>query len=61
MAEDILKQYEDQVFSYTDAVSFAVMKQFNIDQAKSMIQEIADSRRRTKVLRHFERLLAQNK
>ena len=28
--ESILRQYQDQDFSYTDAVSFAVMKQFKI-------------------------------
>ena len=32
-AEDILRQYEDQDFSYTDAVSFVVMKQYGITQA----------------------------
>ncbi|MBW2015078.1 MAG: type II toxin-antitoxin system VapC family toxin [Deltaproteobacteria bacterium] len=32
-AEDILRQYEDQDFSYTDAVSFVVMKQYGIIQA----------------------------
>jgi len=34
-AEDILKNYQDQDFSYTDAVSFAVMKQYGIEQAFS--------------------------
>jgi len=34
-AEDILRKYQDQDFSYTDAVSFAVMKQFGIGQAFS--------------------------
>lgn len=29
-AEEILKQYDDQDFSYTDAISFAVMKQRGI-------------------------------
>jgi len=33
MAENILKQYQDQDFSYTDAVSFAVMQQYKIEQA----------------------------
>ena len=32
-AEDILRQYQDQDFSYTDAVSFVVMKQYEITQA----------------------------
>ena len=32
-AESILQQYQDQDFSYTDAVSFAVMKQYGITQA----------------------------
>ena len=34
-AEDILRKYQDQDFSYTDAVSFAVMKQYGIEQAFS--------------------------
>lgn len=34
-AEDTLKKYQDQDFSYTDAVSFAVMKQYDIEQAFS--------------------------
>ncbi|HOP46451.1 MAG TPA: PIN domain-containing protein [Desulfobacteraceae bacterium] len=34
-AEDILRQYKDQDFSYTDAVSFAVMNQQGITQAFS--------------------------
>ena len=33
MAEDILRQYKDQDFSYTDAVSFAFMKHYGIAQA----------------------------
>lgn len=33
MAEDILRQYKDQDFSYTDAVSFALMKHYGITQA----------------------------
>lgn len=32
-AEDILRQYADQTFSYADAVSFAVMKDYGIKQA----------------------------
>jgi len=32
-AESILRQYQDQDFSYTDAVSFAVMKQYGITEA----------------------------
>jgi len=32
-AESILQQYQDQDFSYTDAVSFVVMKQYGITQA----------------------------
>ncbi|RLB04974.1 MAG: VapC toxin family PIN domain ribonuclease, partial [Deltaproteobacteria bacterium] len=38
LAEEILMQYEDQAFSYTDAVSFAVMKQYGITQAFSFDQ-----------------------
>ena len=34
-AEDILRKYQDQDFSYTDAVSFAVMKHYEIRQAFS--------------------------
>lgn len=34
-AEDILRNYQDQDFSYTDAVSFSVMKQNGIGQAFS--------------------------
>ena len=34
-AEDILRKYQDQDFSYTDAVGFAVMKQYGIVQAFS--------------------------
>lgn len=30
--ESILRQYQDQDFSYTDAVSFAVMKEFEITE-----------------------------
>lgn len=32
-AEEILTKYEDQDFSYTDAVSFAIMKRFKIKKA----------------------------
>jgi predicted nucleic acid-binding protein len=32
-AEKILKKYQDQNFSYTDAVSFAVMREFKIAKA----------------------------
>jgi predicted nucleic acid-binding protein len=32
-AEDILRRYSDQAFSYTDAVSFALMRQRGIDAA----------------------------
>ncbi len=32
-AEKILTKYEDQDFSYTDTVSFAIMKRFNIKKA----------------------------
>ena len=32
-AEDILRKYHDHDFSFTDAVSFAVMKQSGIDEA----------------------------
>lgn len=38
IAEDILRRYQDQDFSYTDAVSFAVMKQYEIAQAFSFDQ-----------------------
>jgi len=38
LAEEILMQYQDQAFSYTDAVSFAVMKQYRITQAFSFDQ-----------------------
>jgi uncharacterized protein len=34
-AEDILRHYKDQDFSYTDAVSFALMKHYKIDHAFS--------------------------
>ena len=34
-AGDILRKYQDQDFSYTDAVSFALMKQNSIKQAFS--------------------------
>ena len=34
-AESILRQHQDQDFSYTDAVSFAVMKQYGIAEAFS--------------------------
>lgn len=34
-AESILRQYQDQDFSYTDAVSFVVMKQNGITEAFS--------------------------
>ncbi len=37
-AENILRKYHDQDFSYTDAVSFAVMKQYGIVQAFSFDQ-----------------------
>jgi len=37
-AEDILRKYQDQDFSYTDAVSFAVMKQYVIQEAFSFDQ-----------------------
>ncbi len=37
-AEDILEKYQDQAFSYTDAVSFALMKQYNIMEAFSFDQ-----------------------
>ena len=32
-AEDVLRKYHDHDFSFTDAVSFAVMKQLGIDEA----------------------------
>jgi predicted nucleic acid-binding protein len=32
-AEEILRRYHDQLFSYTDAVSFALMHQRNIEEA----------------------------
>ncbi len=34
-ARDILEKYKDQDFSYTDAVSFALMKQYGIAEAFS--------------------------
>ena len=34
-AEGILRKYQDQDFSYTDAVSFAVMRQYKIEKAFS--------------------------
>jgi len=37
-AEGILQKYRDQDFSYTDAVSFAVMKQYTISKAFSFDQ-----------------------
>lgn len=37
-AEDILRKYQDQDFSYTDAVSFAVMEYYGIRQAFSLDQ-----------------------
>ena len=32
-AEEILQHYQDQLFSYADAVSFALMRQRNIEEA----------------------------
>jgi len=40
-AESILGQYQDQDFSYTDAVSFAVMKQYGITEAFSFDKHFA--------------------
>ncbi len=40
-AEDILRKYQDQDFSYTDAVSFAVMKIYKITTAFSFDQHFA--------------------
>ena len=37
-AQNILGKYQDQDFSYTDAVSFATMKQHGIDRAFSFDQ-----------------------
>jgi len=37
-AEDILRKYQDQDFSFTDAVSFVVMKQLRIPEAFSFDQ-----------------------
>lgn len=37
-AEGILRKYQDQDFSYTDAVSFAAMKQYEIIRAFSFDQ-----------------------
>ena len=37
-AEKMLRKYQDQNFSYTDAVSFAVMKQYVIQKAFSFDQ-----------------------
>lgn len=38
MAEGILRKYQDQDFSFTDAVSFAVMEYYGIKQAFSFDQ-----------------------
>ncbi|MBW1700223.1 MAG: type II toxin-antitoxin system VapC family toxin [Deltaproteobacteria bacterium] len=40
----ILKRYEDQDFSYTDAVSFVVMDHFGIKQASSFDRHFLNSR-----------------
>lgn len=40
-AEAILFKYQDQSFSYTDAVSFALMKQFEIKKAFSFDRHFA--------------------
>ena len=40
-AEDILEKYQDQAFSFTDAVSFALMKQYNIMEAFSFDRHFA--------------------
>ncbi len=40
-AEGILLKYQDQAFSYTDAVSFALMKQFQIRKAFSFDQHFS--------------------
>ncbi len=40
-AEEILRKYEDQDFSYTDAVSFAVMKHYEILKAFSFDQHFS--------------------
>ncbi len=40
-AESILRQYQDQDFSYTDAVSFVVMKQYGITEAFSFDKHFA--------------------
>jgi len=40
-AESILRQYQDQDFSYTDVVSFAVMKQYGITEAFSFDKHFA--------------------
>jgi uncharacterized protein len=40
-AEDILRKYQDQDFSYTDAVSFAMMNQHKITTAFSFDQHFA--------------------
>ncbi len=37
-AEDILRKYQDQDFSYTDAVSFAAMEQYALEKAFSFDQ-----------------------
>ena len=37
-AEDILRKYQDQNFSYTDAVSFAVMEHYALEKAFSFDQ-----------------------
>ena len=40
-AENILVKYNDQAFSYTDAVSFALMKRFDIKEAFSFDRHFA--------------------
>lgn len=40
-AEEILRRYQDQDFSFTDAVSFAVMGRFHIQEAFAFDQHFA--------------------
>lgn len=39
--EDILRQFNDQDFSYTDAVSFAVMRQISVEKAFAFDQHFS--------------------
>ena len=43
-AQEIIRRYKDQDFSYTDAVSFALMRQKNITQAFAFDQHFYNRR-----------------